>query len=363
MIIEPLDAANGDAALVRHTGISGEQVIGLVDGGPSSTLARSIAPALEARGITPEAGGLDWLCVSHIDRDHIGGVLSLVAHGYTVDRFLYNTPSPFPGQEVAPAEGPPLGGPYEIELNKLVSTVDPHQVMPSSYREGQELLDLITDGGRNRLNPPDNRRLLTGDVLDIDGLTVQVVAPSQARIEALLTAWAAAVGSGVTPASSKEMDDSITNLSSLSLLLIEGDRKALFTGDQLEDDIVAGLKALGHQLPLHVDVLKVPHHGSNGAANRASLVAGDGLIENVTADFYIVSADGTSTNPTPATLERIVAMQDTSCAIVLPVPTDPGPGTAHEHYTAAVAGLRDLAGASPVSIAVLVGESTAIDLS
>src|SRR5688572_21903639 len=103
MIIEPLDAANGDAALVRHTGTSGDQVIGMVDGGPSSTLARSIAPALETQGITAQTGGLDWLCVSHVDSDHIGGVLSLVTHGYTVDQFLYNTPSPFPGQEVAPA--------------------------------------------------------------------------------------------------------------------------------------------------------------------------------------------------------------------------------------------------------------------
>jgi beta-lactamase superfamily II metal-dependent hydrolase len=103
MIIEPLDAANGDAGIVRHKGRSGDPVIGLVDGGPSSTLERAIAPALEAHGITPRDGGLDWLCVSHVDSDHIGGVLSLVRRGYSVDRFLYNTPSPFPGQDVAPA--------------------------------------------------------------------------------------------------------------------------------------------------------------------------------------------------------------------------------------------------------------------
>jgi len=363
MIIEPLDAANGDAALVRHTGTSGDQVIGLVDGGPSSTLVRSITPALETHGITPQAGGLDWLCVSHVDSDHIGGVLSLVRHGYSVDRFLYNTPSPFPEQDVAPAAGPPGGGSPESELARLVRPIEQDDVLPASYGQGQDLLDLVVDGGLNRLNPPDNKRLLTGATLDIDGLTMQVVAPSQGRIDALLAAWAAAVGNGVTPASAKAMDDSITNLSSLSLLLIEGARKALFTGDQLEDDIVAGLKALGHQLPMHVDVLKVPHHGSNSATNPASLATGDGLIENVTADFYIVSADGTSTNPTPATLERIVAMQDSSCTIVLPSPTDPSPGTAHEHYTDTVAVLRDLAAASPASIDVLVGEATVIDLS
>lgn len=363
MIIEPLDAANGDAALVRHTGTSGDHVIGMMDGGRSSTLARSIAPALARLGITPQAGGLDWLCVSHVDSDHIGGVLSLVTRGYTVDQFLYNTPSPFPGQEVTPAAGPLGGGSPESELARLVRPIERDYVLPASYKQGQDLLDLVVDGGLNRLNPPDNKRLLTGATLCIDGLTMQVVAPSQGRIDALLAAWAAAVGNGVTPASAKAMDDSITNLSSLSLLLIEGDRKALFTGDQLEDDIVAGLKALGHQLPMHVDVLKVPHHGSNSAANPASLAAGEGLIENVTADFYIVSADGTSTNPTPATLERIVALQNSSCTIVLPSPTDPSPSTAHQHYTNAIAGLRNLAAASAASIDVLVGEPFVIDLS
>jgi beta-lactamase superfamily II metal-dependent hydrolase len=80
MIIQPLDAANGDAGIVRHKGRSGDPVIGLVDGGPSSTFARAIAPALEANGITPQDGGLDWLCVSHVDSDHdaplveVGGV-------------------------------------------------------------------------------------------------------------------------------------------------------------------------------------------------------------------------------------------------------------------------------------------------
>jgi beta-lactamase superfamily II metal-dependent hydrolase len=363
MIIEPLDAANGDAALVRHTGTSGDQVIGMVDGGPSSTLARSIAPALETHGITPQAGGLDWLCVSHVDSDHIGGVLSLVRHGYSVDRFLYNTPSPFPGQDVAPASGPPGGGSPEAELARLVRPAEQDDVLPASYKQGQDLLDLVIDRGIQILNPPDNERLLTGADLDIDGLTVQVVSPSAGRINALLAAWAAAVRAGVTPASSKEMDDSITNLSSLTLLLMQGDRKALFTGDALEDDVVAGLKALGHQLPMHVDVLKVPHHGSNSAANPASLATGDGLIENVTADFYIVSADGTSTNPTPATLERIVAMQDSACTIVLPSPTEARGGTSEEHYATTVAGLLDLASAAPAAIDVLVGQPTVIDLS
>ena len=362
MIIEPLDAANGDSAIVRHTGRAGDTVLGLIDGGPSSTLRRSIAPALEAHGIVPEANSsLDWLCVSHVDSDHIGGVLSLVRVGYTVGRFLYNTPSPFPDQDVTPATGTARASQREAELTRLVSSAEENEVLPASYRQGQDLLDLLVVRGLHRLNPPRNQRLLTGDTLDVDGLTIQVVAPSATRIEALLAEWSEAVD-GASPASAEKMDTSITNLSSLSLLLVEGDRKALFTGDSLEDDILAGLRALGQQLPMHVDVLKVPHHGSNSAANPDALEAGEGLLENVMADFYIVSADGTSTNPTPATLERIVNGQDSGCVIVLPSATQAGDGS-HEYYAQTVADLVDLASAAPVPIEVRVGGPNVIDLS
>jgi beta-lactamase superfamily II metal-dependent hydrolase len=102
MIIEALNASNGDAAIVRHKGIQDHAVIGLIDGGPTSALKRSIKPALTTHGISDQAGGLDWVAVSHIDSDHIGGVLGLVRAGYWVDRFFYNTPAQFPEQAAAP---------------------------------------------------------------------------------------------------------------------------------------------------------------------------------------------------------------------------------------------------------------------
>jgi beta-lactamase superfamily II metal-dependent hydrolase len=103
-------------------------------------------------------------------------------------------------------------------------------------------------------------------------------------------------------------DRSIPNLSSIALLLQSGGRKALLTGDARGDHVVEGLNAGGF-MPggrLHVDVLKLPHHGSiNNVAAE--------FFASVTADHYIVSADGVTHG-----------LPDTECLDLLLQSRDPG---------------------------------------
>jgi hypothetical protein len=362
MIIEALDAANGDAAILRHTGNTGQDVVGLIDGGPSSVFANAIRPALDALGITATAGSLDWLAVSHVDSDHIGGVLRLVIAEFAVRRFYFNTPSPFPDSGVVPAAvGPTPEQALEEKLSDLLGALPPAlEVQVASIKQGQELLDEIVGRGIDLLNPPTNQRLLVGDSCDIDGLTLSVVAPSQARIDALLDDWADEVGGGAVPASAEKMDTSVTNLSSLVFLAEADGKTALFTGDALEDDIVDGLETLGHHLPMHVDLLKVPHHGSNSPANPVSLVDGRGLIENVTADHYVVSADGTSKNPALPTLERIVKAAKPGSTIWIPSPpsTEATPSDNAQYYMEKLDELEDLVDAA-VDITLKIGDGAA----
>ena len=51
-----------------------------------------------------------------------------------------------------------------------------------------------------------------------------------------------------------------------------------------------------------VDLLKVPHHGSDRNLER-------GFFEQVVADRYVISSDGTDDNPSTATLDWIVETQ------------------------------------------------------
>jgi hypothetical protein len=102
---------------------------------------------------------------------------------------------------------------------------------------------------------------------------------------------------------SSTADDSVFNLSSIVCLVELGGKTILLTGDALSDDILEGLKeqkCLDKNGKLHVNILKLPHHGS---ARNVS----DELLQTVSADHYVISANGKYDNPDKATLERISA--------------------------------------------------------
>ena len=76
----------------------------------------------------------------------------------------------------------------------------------------------------------------------------------------------------------------------------------LLTGDGRGDQLLEGLQKAGllkSDGTLHVDVFKLPHHGS------ARNVTPD-LFERITADTYVVCADGKYDNPDFQTLEWLV---------------------------------------------------------
>jgi hypothetical protein len=69
-------------------------------------------------------------------------------------------------------------------------------------------------------------------------------------------------------------DTSVPNLSSVVVLAEAGGKSILLTGDARGDKILTGLELIGAITPkgkLHVDVLKMPHHGSDrNMENRSS---------------------------------------------------------------------------------------------
>jgi beta-lactamase superfamily II metal-dependent hydrolase len=98
-------------------------------------------------------------------------------------------------------------------------------------------------------------------------------------------------------------DRAVPNLSSIALHLACGRRTALLTGDARGDHLLAGLETAGllaAGAAIHVDVLKLPHHGSQNNAAPA-------LFERIRADHYVISTDGMKHNhPNTATLEWLV---------------------------------------------------------
>ena len=87
----------------------------------------------------------------------------------------------------------------------------------------------------------------------------------------------------------------------------------LLTGDARGDQILAGLELTGLLKPhqsMHVDVLKMPHHGSDRNMDRA-------FLERVTADHYVFSGNGQHGNPERATLEMLLAARGQTTRYVI----------------------------------------------
>jgi beta-lactamase superfamily II metal-dependent hydrolase len=98
------------------------------------------------------------------------------------------------------------------------------------------------------------------------------------------------------------LDKSVPNLSSIMLLLEGKNRKILFTGGGSGDDIIKVLttnRMLDKQAKFHVDVVKLPHHGSD---RNVSIE----FFNTVNADYYVISANGRDDNPSIDTLKWII---------------------------------------------------------
>src|SRR5207248_827400 len=89
------------------------------------------------------------------------------------------------------------------------------------------------------------------------------------------------------------------NLSSIIVLATLAGKSMLLTGDARGDEVIHGLEQAGlkkHGQPFHVDLLKIPHHGSQRN------VAPE-FFQQVTADHYVISSDGEKfSNPDIPTL-------------------------------------------------------------
>jgi hypothetical protein len=354
-------SGKGDCLLLEG-GTSG---LVLVDGGMSNAYRDHVAPAMAA--LRQANRVLDLVYVSHIDEDHIGGVLELLNHemAWRVHEFQISHDNPThpvpavprppvirkiwhnafheqlaadPGviEDTLAAMASILSGANSPDLLQAAVTqadlaTGVAQAIKVSRRIGAKQLDIPlnpdADGklmmrrdnqapfaiGSMRMTVlgPTNANLLRlrkdwKKYLDTHATTLQTIREQAAddeedllgnsevsRFRARLALDAQAFGdpSRVTP----------PNLASLTLLVREGAQVILLTGDARGDQILDGLTAAG-EMPasgrLHVDVLKVQHHGAEHNIDQA-------FCDAVTADHYVFCGNGESGNPDPRVVDLI----------------------------------------------------------
>src|SRR5688572_22939323 len=328
-------ARKGDCLLL-HFGTKQKPGLILIDGGPKSVYVPHLRPRIvqirKARKLEAhEPLPVDLLMVSHVDDDHIRGILDLTAEltasqGGTppllrVLSFWHNSfddvigkdPKELTASMTAQFGAASVGG--ELPADAALQSAEDDELV----RDNLQVLASIEQGHRLRgdaakldfeLNPEFDGKLVlqSPKALSIaTGLKFTVVGPMKPELQALQKKHDEWLEKQEENADDPEaalaayIDPSVPNLSSIVVLAEAGGKRMFLTGDARGDKILAGLKAgklIKGGTPLHVDLLKVPHHGS------ANNVAPE-FFESITADHYVFSGNGEHGNPERETLKML----------------------------------------------------------
>lgn len=312
----------GDCLMLEY-GAAAKPKYLLIDGGPSGTYEKHLQPILKKT--FPRRGRLELVMLSHVDNDHVTGLLDLFAelrqakdagkkNTISVGGLWHNAFSQTidPKEEIHPrlrdllAAAKSAGMTMEATDFTLEGILEGHQLRLAALALGVPLNPGFAEGVIRAETAPQK--------IQMDGLSLRVVGPTQKNLENLRKTWLKWLDKNearlqiATQAAAIKADTSIPNLSSIMVLAEESGKKLLLTGDGRGSDLLQGLKQaklLDSQGRLHVDVLKMPHHGS--ARNITPKI-----LQAIPADRYVISANGRFGNPDYAVLQMLVenARQD-----------------------------------------------------
>lgn len=304
--------------LILQNGYGKRRKYVLVDGGPARVYEAYLRP--ELLQIAASGGKLDLVVLTHVDNDHVVGLLGLMNELVRqkqaglppligIGGLWHNGFSKILPREIAP-QAELL---EQEELTTPLGPPDPGDAGPFGVAEGHalQLADIELGVSRNAGFPDE---LVTAEnaprSVRVGGMWLRLIGPPARNLERMREKWVRWLMKEHLPFAPGEEpvkpDDSDANLSSIMFLAEAGKRRILLTGDGLGDDILAGLERAGLLPPdgsMYVDVFKVPHHGSaRNAVGR--------LFERVQAGIYLLCADGKYDNPDWQTL---VWMVDAAC--------------------------------------------------
>lgn len=364
MKLKIFPSEKGDCLLL--TGSDGKQV--LVDGGMAASFSDRVAAPLS------KLTELDVVYVSHIDQDHISGVLRMMDD--LIDWRVYDfqkSKGRNPRKPTSPLPPTPKQiwhntfretiGENAGEIEKLLvaqSAMLANSSDPAALELSMELQDLATSMREALLltrrvssdqmgiphNPEYGGKLMMikdgmPNSIGVGGMTFRVLAPFESDLKILRDEWddwlkkngkvidkirrdskrdAEAIGNSVAM-----IDDWATsqadalqvalasgadnlglagglgnrakvtyeNLTSLMFHVEEAGKTILLTGDGHSAEVMKGLKhqgLLNANGGIHVNVLKVPHHGSEHNIDQD-------FARQVTADHYVFCGNGEHENP------------------------------------------------------------------
>ena len=300
-----LPASEGDCLILSY----GPDENGLrhvvIDGGRKATwpLLRAHLARIAGRG---EA--VELLLLSHIDADHIDGLL-----------------------ELAEEQDPPLV-PKAVWYNgfdQLKALTTPGAPQPLGFPAADAYSKALAAKGW-----PLNAEF-AGKAIVVEqrrapfafaGLELTLLSPDRAKLEKLRTEWSKwrepratadppAAGAGLQPLGKRTMpmtldvealmapspnDTTAPNGSSIALIAEYDGRRVLLAADAHPDVLLASLTALGGAARVPLDLVKLPHHGSRANVTREVLEAVD------CRRFAVSSSGAVFGHPDPEAISRVL---------------------------------------------------------
>lgn len=309
--IEMLPARQGDALWIEYGDPAAPHRI-MVDAGTPATV-NTVRDRVEQ--LNPRDRAFELLVVTHVDADHIGGVLPLLKDASLNATFA------------------------DVWFNGWHHLLDKPALETLGPVDGERLSVLLR---RHAWNEAFGRRAVMAPPVGLlptctlpGDLHITVLAPGPAELEALKPFWEEEVrNAGLQPGTAPEptppelgglealgsqavpnvqrlanapfkADTAPANGSSIVLLLEHEEQRVLLCGDAFPSTITAAIDRLLAQTArdcLALSALKLPHHGSRRNVNLL-------LAQRVTAPSFLLSSDGTHTrHPNDEAVARILAV-------------------------------------------------------
>lgn len=296
-----LPASFGDCLWIEYGDKASPHVI-LIDAGPSAPKQlKTRLEALQARG-----GVLELVVVTHVDADHIAGMLTLLESDFyrvPVRDIWFNGFRHLPGEVYGEKQGE--------RMTKLI--LDNGLSWNAAFRNGPILVDDSAASYPEIALPGDAKiTLLSPDSVQLSKLKKSWV---EVCGEADLYADIApptgffgedeAFGSGVPNIDELAdikftEDDTVANGSSIAFALSYGGKRVLCGADAFPSRLLRSLTALHGEGPFEFDIVKLPHHGS---ANNVSIE----FVESLACPLYVFSTSGARfKHPSRPAVARVV---------------------------------------------------------
>jgi beta-lactamase superfamily II metal-dependent hydrolase len=302
-----LPAGHGDCLWIEYGDPQVPRRI-LIDGGTKGTYQRALRPKL--LGLPEDQRRFELLVVTHIDADHIAGILELLADeetGFQASDIWFNGFRHLPDESpetLGPVQGERLtdllikpGVCWNTEFNKAAVLVPPSGQLPRIDLEGGLALTLLSPTLEQlaKLKPKweeevrkaglDPRTPRPEEVESPEGFELLAAGPPD--VEALAR----------EPFSE---DTSEANGSSIALFAEYGGYRLLLSGDAHPSVLKAAINRIGTSGVMSVTACKLPHHGSKANVDREFLQALD-------CKAYLFSSNGAYfRHPDQAAVARVI---------------------------------------------------------